>query len=89
MQPKTLFLAAFAAQHPTRESIRDQMAAWNSEVPDPAWQYAPEQAANFVRDRTWALARLLRPEYQLPTQQETISYDDLSAHPTTDAEDHA
>ncbi len=76
-QPKTLFLAAFAAERPHRESIPLQMAAWNATVPDPAWQYSPDQGPNFVRDRNLAIARLVRPTDQLPAQEETFNYDDL------------
>jgi hypothetical protein len=84
MQPKTLFLAAFATERPPRESIKEQMAAWTAAVPRP-WRYAPEQAANFVRDRNWALARLLRPGYKLPADEETITYVDFSSQPDTDS----
>jgi hypothetical protein len=87
MQPKTLFLAAFATERLPRESTAVQMPAWNAAVPDPAWRYVPEQKANFVRDRNWALARLLRPEYDLPDQEETITYDDLSSQPDDDREE--
>jgi hypothetical protein len=82
MHPKTLYLAVFAAERPPREPIAPQLAAWNARVPEPEWQYRPEQAANFVRDRNAALRRLLRPEYQLPSQEETITYDDQSGSPS-------
>jgi hypothetical protein len=77
MQPKTLFMAAFAAERQPRESLKKQMAAWNAAAPDPTWRYVEEQAANFVRDRNWALARLVRPAYKLPEQEVILSYDKL------------
>jgi hypothetical protein len=76
---KHLGLGAFAAMHPPREKLDTQMAAWNAMVTAPTWHYPPGQKANFVRDRRKALVRLLRPDYQLPAQKETISYDNFSS----------
>jgi len=89
MQPKTFWLAQFGMKRPAREPIPRQMAAWNEAVPDPTWQYQTEQAANFSRDRNSAVKRLLRPDYQLPTQEVTISYDDFTPHHDTEPDESA